>query len=229
MPGDETIPLANGEARVAWRRHPRARRVSLRIDPRAGAVVITLPGGSSRRAGLALLMSHAAWVESRLAALPAAVPFVDGALLPVDDAPRPIHHAPAARARIADDAIIVGGEPAFLARRVTDLLRAEIHRRLVRLSWAKGALVGRTPRRVTVKDTVSRWGSCTRDGALSYSWRLIFAPPAVQDYVVAHEVAHLVHMNHGRAFQALVGTLTPDPAAAVAWLRREGPRLMRYG
>jgi predicted metal-dependent hydrolase len=225
----ETIPLQRGEARVAWKRHPRARRVSLRIDPRAGSVVITLPRRGSRRAGMDLLMTHAAWVEDRLAALPDAVPFIDGAWLPVDDMPRPIRHVPGARSQIADDQIVVGGEPAFLARRVSDLLRAEMRRRLVRMSHEKAALVGRAPRRVTVKDTVSRWGSCAPDGALAYSWRLIFAPPAVQDYVAAHEVAHLVHMNHGPRFWALVRTLTPHTGAAVDWLRREGPRLMRYG
>lgn len=225
----ETIPLKKGEARVAWKRHPRARRVSLRIDPRAGSVVITLPKRGSRRAGMDLLMTHAAWVEDRLAALPDAVPFVDGALLPVDDRPRPIRHAHGVRSLIADDEIVVGGEPAFLARRVGDLLRVEARRRLLRMSHEKSALVGRAPRRVTVKDTISRWGSCAPDGALAFSWRLIFAPPAVQDYVAAHEVAHLAHMNHGPRFWALVRTLTPHTEAAVEWLRDEGPRLMRYG
>ncbi len=225
----ETIPLQRGEARVAWKRHPRARRVSLRIDPRAGSVVITLPKRGSRRAGMDLLMTHAAWVEDRLAALPEAVAFVDGAWLPVDDRPRPIRHAPGARSHIADDEIVIGGETAFLARRVSDLLRAEARRRLVRLSHEKATQAGSAPRRVTVKDTVSRWGSCAPDGALAYSWRLIFAPPSVQDYVAAHEVAHLTHMNHGPRFWALVRTLTPHTEAAVDWLRREGPRLMRYG
>lgn len=225
----ETIPLQKGEARVAWKRHPRARRVSLRIDPRAGSVVITLPKRGSRRAGMDLLMTHAAWVADRLAALPEVVAFVDGAWLPVDDSPRPIRHAQGARSVIADDEIVVGGEPAFLARRVSDLLRAEARRRLLRLSHEKAAQVGAAPRRVTVKDTISRWGSCAPDGALAYSWRLIFAPVSVQDYVVAHEVAHLSHMNYGPRFWALVRTLTPHTEAAVDWLRREGPRLMRYG
>jgi len=174
-------------------------------------------------------MTHAAWVADRLAALPDAVPFVEGAILPVDNTPHHIRHASDARAQITADEIIVGGDPAFLSRRVADLLRAEARRRLVRLSHDKAAQVNRKPLRVTVKDTVSRWGSCAPDGALSYCWRLIFAPLTVQDYVAAHEVAHLVHMNHGSRFWALVRTLTPHTDESVEWLRQEGPRLMRYG
>lgn len=229
LPELETVSLKHGDTRVAWRRHPRARRVSLRIDAREGAVVITLPQRGSRRAGMDLLMTHEDWVADRLAALPHAVPFVDGAELPVDDAPHRVRHVPGARAQITANEIVVGGEVNFVARRVADALRAEVRRRFVRMSHEKAAQIGLKPLRVTVKDTVSRWGSCAPDGTLSYSWRLIFAPHAVQDYVAAHEVAHLAHMNHGPRFWALVRTLTAHTDASVEWLRREGPRLMRYG
>ena len=86
-----------------------------------------------------------------------------------------------------------------------------------------------TPRRVTVKDTQTRWGSCAANRNLAFSWRLIMAPRLVQDYVAAHEVAHLRHMNHGSRFWALVEVLTPHTEVAVAWLREEGPRLLRVG
>jgi len=85
------------------------------------------------------------------------------------------------------------------------------------------------PRRVTVKDTKSRWGSCAANRNLGFSWRLVMAPPHVQDYVAAHEVAHLQHMNHGPRFWALVTQLTPHTDAAVAWLRYHGPKLLRIG
>ncbi|MCL2428416.1 MAG: M48 family metallopeptidase, partial [Alphaproteobacteria bacterium] len=114
---------------------------------------------------------------------------------------------------------------------VVDLLRAEARRRFATLVATKTA---RTPaglkvRRIIVKDTTSRWGSCAPDGSLAFSWRLVMAPGFVQDYVVAHEVAHLRHMNHGKRFWALVDGLTPHRAMAIPWLRQEGARLLRIG
>ncbi|MEJ1975723.1 MAG: YgjP-like metallopeptidase domain-containing protein [Acetobacteraceae bacterium] len=105
---------------------------------------------------------------------------------------------------------------------MADLLRAEARRRLAAIVAAKCAMAGLTARRVIVKDTRSRWGSCSPDRTLMFCWRLVMAPPLVQDYVVAHEVAHLQHMNHGARFWALVTELTPHTDAAVGWLKREG-------
>ncbi len=231
VPADETVALPGGPARVAWRRSSRARRVSLRIDPREGAVVVTLPPRAGRGAGMALLMSHAGWVSDRIAALPSATPFVDGALVPLDGVDRPIRHLPHRRggAWFEEGAICVSGEAEFLSRRVSDLLRAEARRRLMRIVGEKARAAGAEPRRITVKDTSSRWGSCATDGSLAFSWRLVMAPGFVQDYVAAHEVAHLRHMNHGKRFWALVDQLTPHTAIAVPWLRTQGARLLRVG
>jgi len=227
----EIVPLPGGAAKVQWRRSSRARRVSLRIDPRDGAVVVTLPLRAGRPAGVALLMDHADWITSRLAALPGAVPFQEGALVPVDGVEHRIRHMPALRgsAWLEAGELQVAGDPAFLARRVADFLRAEARRRLSAMVAEKAVLSGLKPSRITVKDTSTRWGSCAASRALAFSWRLVMAPRFVQDYVVAHEVAHLAHMNHGPRFWALVDTLTPHTKLAVRWLRDEGPRLMRVG
>ena len=227
----EIVPLPGGAAKVQWRRSSRARRVSLRIDPRDGAVVVTLPLRAGRPAGVALLMDHADWITSRLAALPGAVPFQEGALVPLDGVEHRIRHMPALRgsAWLEAGELQVAGDPAFLARRVADFLRAEARRRLSAMVAEKAALSGLKPSRITVKDTSTRWGSCAASRALAFSWRLVMAPRFVQDYVVAHEVAHLAHMNHGPRFWALVDTLTPHTKLAVRWLRDEGPRLMRVG
>jgi predicted metal-dependent hydrolase len=112
---------------------------------------------------------------------------------------------------------------------VHDFLRAEAKRRLAAQTMAKATQSGLAPRRVVVKDTRTRWGSCSPDGVLMFCWRLVMAPRFVQDYVVAHEVAHLRHMNHGAAFWALTDTLSPHRAQAVAWLHENGPRLLRSG
>jgi predicted metal-dependent hydrolase len=234
-PRSEMVALPSGTARVEWRRNVRARRVSLRIDPSGGAIVVTLPPRTSRKAGMALLMGHADWVAARLAALPAALPLADGVEIPIGGVPYRIHHH-ADRSRTArggvwldDGALHVTGAAEFLPRRVTDFLRAEAGRRLVLLVRAKAATAGVIPARVTVKDTISRWGSCAPNGVLAFSWRLVMAPDFVQDYVAAHEVAHLRHMNHGPAFWTLVAALTPHTQPAMRWLRREGPRLLRVG
>ena len=227
----ELLALPSGPAQVQWRRSARARRVSLRIDPRRGAVVVTLPLRAGRRAGMALLMDHADWVAERLAALPSAVAFADGAEVPLNGVPCRIRHAPDARggAWLEDRTILVAGAPEFLPRRVADFLRSEARRRLAALVAAKTAQAALASKRVAVKDTRSRWGSCSPDGSLAFSWRLVMAPEAVIDYVVAHEVAHLVEMNHGPRFWRLVRDLVGDPTSQRAWLKRHRNRLFAYG
>jgi predicted metal-dependent hydrolase len=231
LPAPETVALPGGSARVEWRRSLRARRISLRIDPRGGAVVVTLPPRVGRRAGLALLTTHAAWVSDRLAALPQAIAFRDGADVPIGGVPHRIRHLPHGHggAWLADGMLQVSGDVEFLARRVSDFLRAEARRRLSSMVARKAAQAGLTVRRLTIKDTRTRWGSCTADGALAFSWRLVMAPEAVQDYVAAHEVAHLRHMNHGPRFWALVDQLTPHTRLAIPWLHEEGATLLRVG
>jgi predicted metal-dependent hydrolase len=226
----EIVSLPGGPAQVEWRRNRRARRVSLRIDPRDGAVVVTLPPRSSRTAGVALLMSHAGWVAERLAALPGQIAFADGAVVPLHGTPHLIRHMPQGRAVwVEGGEIRVAGAAEFLSRRVGDFLRAEARREMSALAMEKAGLAGLHPRRVAIKDTKSRWGSCAADRSLAFSWRLIMAPPFVQDYVAAHEVAHLRHMNHGPRFWALTRTLTTHTDTAITWLRAEAPRLLRIG
>jgi predicted metal-dependent hydrolase len=216
---------------VQWRRSSRARRISLRIDPRNSSVVVTLPTRAGRAAGMALLTDHAGWVADRLAALPAALAFKDGVMVPLGGKPHRIRHVPMGRggAWLEPGEIHVSGDPAFLSRRVTDFLRAEARRRLTVMAAAKCAQAGVSARRVTVKDTRSRWGSCAPDGTVMFCWRLVMAPDLVQDYVVAHEVAHLRHMNHGPRFWALVAELTEHRERAVAWLGLYGAGLLRAG
>jgi predicted metal-dependent hydrolase len=231
VPPAETIALQGTPAQVSWRRSSRARRVSLRIDMRAGGVVVTLPPRASRRAGLALLHAHAGWVVDRIAALPQPVVLAHGTVVPIGGVPHPIRHCPDHRggAWLADGMLHVSGDAAFLARRVGDFLRAEARRRLTALAVEKARMAGVVIRRLSIKDTRSRWGSCAADGTLSFSWRLAMAPIFVQDYVAAHEVAHLRHMNHGAAFWLLVQQLTPRMREAISWLDAEGVGLHRIG
>ncbi len=227
----EIMALPGGPARIEWRRSARARRVSLRIDPRGGAVVVTLPHRAARNAGMALLIDNAEWVSERLAALPGAVTLTDGAELPLYGAPHRIRHMPGGRggAWVRGREIQVSGDIAFLPRRVADFLRAEARRSITKLVAEKALLARAKPGRITLKDTSSRWGSCAANRNLAFSWRLVMAPYFVQDYVTAHEVAHLRHMNHGPKFWALVREITPYTDEAMAWLRDEGMKLLRVG
>ena len=231
LPESEIVALSIGPTMVAWRRSARARRVSLRIDLRDGGVVVTLPMRASRRAGLALLTSHADWIGARLESLPTAVKLAEGTVVPVHGLPHRIRRVAGGRggAWIADGEIQVSGEPSFCGRRVTDLLRREARSRMCALVAAKAGMAGLRPGRITVKDTRTRWGSCAANGNLAFSWRLVMAPPEVQDYVAAHEVAHLRHMNHGEMFWRLVAELTPHRETAKRWLHAHGQALLRVG
>ena len=230
-PVAETIELAGGPTAVLWRRSSRARRVSLRIDVRTASVVVTLPERAARAAGMRLLSDNSGWVRAKLAALPPTLAFVEGACVPVAGEPHLIRHKPGSRggAWIVEGEIHVAGEAEFLARRVGDLLRAEARRRLSVLVAEVAGRAGLQPSRMAIRDTRSRWGSCSPDRVVMFNWRLVMAPPAVQHYVVAHEIAHLRHMDHSRAFWAVVRTLAPDMAACEAWLKRSGAGLLRAG
>jgi predicted metal-dependent hydrolase len=211
---------------------PRARRIAVRIDESADAIELVVPRGVPLKSGLRFLDQQRGWLRSRLAEQPPRIPFVDGAEIPVMGLPHRVRHlGPCWRggAAIADGAILVGGDAPHVARRVRDLLVALARRELATRSRRLAAAVERRVTRVTVRDTKTRWGSCAASGALAFSWRLVLAPEPVLDYVVAHEVAHLVHLNHGIRFWRLVERLAPGSARQRDWLHRNRARLLRYG
>jgi hypothetical protein len=216
---------------VRWRRSVRARRVSLRICPAAGAVIVTLPMRVGRGQGLSLLTEHAGWVLQRVAALAPGRPLVPGACVPIGGVEHLIRHDPFRRGAVLLEGavLIVSGQEEFVPRRVRDFLRAEALRRIVAAARPHALGLGVTPRAIRLKDTKTRWGSCASDRTLAFSWRLVMAPDWVLDYVVAHEVAHLREMNHSARFWALVEARTPHREAATLWLRRHGAALLRAG
>ena len=230
MPATECLMLPHGPTKVLWRVSARARRISLRIDPSEGRVVVTLPTRATMAAGRSLLAGHALWIAERLGRLPDAVAIAPGAQIPLCGNLVTIRHCRELKGSRFDGATLqVGGAPEFLKRRVADLLKSEARRHLTGLATTLATRFGLRFTRIVLKDPKSRWGSCTSGGTLMFSWRLVMAPVSVQHYVVAHELAHLRHMNHGTAFWTLVEQLTPHRAMARAWLDEHGAGLMRIG
>ncbi len=223
---------------AAVRLNPRARRYLLRIDPRNGHVVIVRPARGSIRRALAFAEEQRDWIAARLSEQLPPVPFVAGAEIPLRGALHRIRHEPQARRGVwceqakppgALPILAVSGRAEHLARRVHDWLRRQARADLTERCHHHAATLGLRPARVSVRDTTSRWGSCSSEGTLSFSWRLILAPPFVLDYVAAHETVHLRYMNHGRRFWHTVDRLTPDRTGAETWLKTHGPALYRYG
>ena len=226
---------------VRLRVDARARRVSLRLDAVRREVVATAPSLRRLADALAFARARAGWIAERLDAAPVRRPFAPGAVVPLLGAPCRLERA-AMRigARIVPAVaeeparLVASGEGEAFARGVARALRAEALVRLTERTAVHVAALGLPQPPVAVADPRGRWGSCRFPrggdaGSIRYSWRLVFTPPAVLDYVAAHEAAHLVEPNHSPAYWAVVERLYGDPSAARRWLREHGPALHALG
>jgi predicted metal-dependent hydrolase len=213
---------------VRIRPSKRARRISLRLDARTGEVVLVLPPRASQGYALRFIEKHRDWIERQRARKPAAAATGPGSTLAILGRDYVVTHAPGRGAtRIEGDRLIVHGDVAHLPRRLRDFLKKEAERILTEAAREKTARLGLKMHPVRIRDPKTRWGSCGRDGRLMFSWRLLLAPESVLDYIVAHEVAHRVHMNHRKKFWALCAELTEsDVAASRRWLRTHGQALI---
>lgn len=218
LQGDPPIELV-------LRRSARARRITLRVSRNSGQVTLTLPPFVAEAEALRFARQKEDWLRGHLANHVAPVPVGYGASLPVLGQPRRIAPASGRRVVLQDDALQVPGPPEQVGKRVQAWLKTLARRELAFASDAYAAELGLPYTRLTLRDTRSRWGSCTSQGRLMYSWRLIMAPAEVLSYVAAHEVAHLREMNHSAAFWALVEKLYGDYRAPRRWLRQEGHHL----
>jgi predicted metal-dependent hydrolase len=229
---EQVATADNAGGHIAIRVSARARRIALRIDAAERKVELVLPSGVPTSDGLRFAAAKQGWIAARLAALPPPAPFHEGAIVPVFGALHPVRRendAAAPAVMIRDGEIRVRGASEHVARRIRDHLVGMARREFTRRARTLAARIDRKVARVAVRDTKSRWGSCSGRGNLAFSWRLIFAPEWVIDYVVAHEVAHLVEMNHGARFWRVVDSLSPNSVAARAWLKTQRNRLLSYG
>jgi predicted metal-dependent hydrolase len=221
---------------VRLRRHRLARRYTLRIAATTREVILTIPPRGTLKEAREFAQKHGGWIAARLGRLPEAIHFADGICVPLRGVPHRIAHRPGSRGTVwveasgADEPLLcVAGQVPHVDRRIGDFLRREAKRDLETASLHFANALGVTVKRVAVRDQASRWGSCSSTGVLSYSWRLVLAPPFVLNYLAAHEVAHLAEMNHSARFWRLVQRLCPDHQRAKVWLDVHGSDLHRYG
>ena len=221
---------------VRLRRHRQARRYTLRIQAATREVVLTMPPRGSLKEAKAFAEKHGGWIAARLERLPEAAPFAHGTNVPLRGVSHRIVHRGRVRGTVWTETdergqrlICVAGDGPHLARRVSDFLHRQARRDLEAASKHYADRLDVEIKRISVRDLASRWGSCSTTGVLSFSWRLILAPPFVLHYLAAHEVAHLVEMNHSPRFWRLLKRLCPSMARAKLWLDVHGTDLHRYG
>jgi len=223
---------------VEVRRHPGARRLTLRVSRTRRAIIVTLPVQCDLGEAGSFISRNIEWVRERLDSLPRPVPFCDGALLPlrgefhrvvVAGKREPGRVVQRQTSEIGLPELHVSGRREHAARRLRDWLFEEARRDLDARVLHHARTLGVAPKRITVRDQSTRWGSCSTTGVLSFSWRLILAPARILDYVAAHEAAHLKEMNHGPQFWALVAHTMPTMKEAKRWLQLYGLDLHQYG
>ncbi len=217
---------------VEVRRNPRARRIILRVDPRSGRAVVTVPSGCAPAEGLSFARSKRAWIEAQVNGAPAPTPFADGVVFPLQSseiAIRRLDHGRGAHLNPEEGTLSIACAPEHVNRRVIDWIKSSARVTLTQKADEFSAMIGARRGPVRVRDQMTRWGSCSSDGVLSFSWRLMLAPSTVLDYVAAHECAHLRHMDHSPAFWATVDEMNVRRAQSERWLKENGASLFRWG
>ncbi len=214
---------------VHLKRSSRAQRFSLRVSRLDGKVTLSMPLRAREGEALAFLRGHEGWLRETLSAMPgSALQAVGpGSVIPVEGRDLTVTPATGRGVRVEGGQLLVPGNPSTMGSRVAAWLKVLARDRLAAASTHYAGQVGRRYATLAIRDTRSRWGSCSPDGRLMYSWRLIMAPPAVLDYVAAHEVAHLVELNHSAAYWRVVTEICPDWKHHRAWLRTHGSTLHR--
>jgi predicted metal-dependent hydrolase len=232
------VPHLNNIYPVVIRRSAQAKRYTLRVKTATREAVLTMPTRGSVATAKDFAARHGGWLAARFQKMPDLVGFTPGALIPLRGVPHRLEHRPDARGTAWQETtnvveetptLAVAGDASFIARRVRDFLKREARKDIELAARKHADALGVKIKRIAIKDTVSRWGSCAADGTLSFSWRMILAPPFVLDYLAAHEVAHRVEMNHSTRYWKVVESIFPDYERAEAWLKRNGAELHRWG
>ncbi|MCS6761843.1 MAG: M48 family metallopeptidase [Candidatus Devosia symbiotica] len=234
IPTSTVLTIDSEAVSITVRVNARARSYRLSL-PHSGGPVLTLPPHGKWAEAEAFLLRHRNWLAARIKRAPQTASFTDGGAIPL----RGVDHRIIAtgklcgRVELADDdgkmVLLVPGEAAHQARRLTDWLKDEAHADLSERSAFHAARLGVSVKTIKMRSQTSRWGSCSSSGIINYNWRLVLAPPFVLDYVAAHEVAHLVEMDHSAAFWTTVKRTLPEMEKGRTWLKVHGRQLMAHG
>ncbi|MGV8854588.1 MAG: M48 family metallopeptidase [Devosia sp.] len=234
IPTSTVVSIDGEPVSITVRVNARARSYRLSL-PHSGGPLLTLPPNGKWSEAEAFLSRHHNWLAARLKRAPQAASFADGGVVPLRGIDHRIIGTGKLRGRVelAEDngelVLLVPGEAAHQARRLTDWLKDQAHADLSARSAYHAARLGVSVKTIKMRSQASRWGSCSSSGNINYNWRLVLAPPFVLDYVAAHEVAHLVEMNHSAAFWATVKRTLPEMDKGRAWLKAHGRQLMAHG
>ncbi|MFA7275704.1 MAG: SprT family zinc-dependent metalloprotease [Pseudobdellovibrionaceae bacterium] len=211
----------------------RARRLALRLDTQARKVNLIVPHRASMGKAYEFASANQNWIREKLGTLPRPIPFAHGAIIPIMGTPRTIcldkSGGKITTITIQSDSIHIASRSGDIAPRLTRHLKTIASEEFYSIALEKAARLNKPITQFTIRDMKTRWGSCSTDGKMTLSWRLIFAPPEAIDYVIAHEAAHLIHPNHSPRFWKLCENLCTDFKAGSAWMREHGASLAQYG
>ena len=202
--------------------------MSLRVSKLDGKVTLTVPSVVAESEALDFAKEKEAWLRAHCETQPVRVSVGLGSAIPLRGQITRVVPGQGRRISVASDQIAVPGNPDTVGRRLAGYLKERAREELAVASDRYSDVLGRSYSKLSIRDTRSRWGSCTADAGLMYSWRLILAPPEVLDYVAAHEVAHLQEMNHSPDFWGLVEELYGPYRSQRRWLHENGADLHRY-
>lgn len=212
----------------------RAKRLALRLDAKTGLVFLVMPKRASVKKALDFAHQYRDWIDKHATGVPDIIPLTHGTVISVLGIDRTINVTTdeshkRTTVTMTDTTINVHTNKDDPSSRIMRFLKGLAKDEITRIALEKSGRINRVPTTIQIRDTKSRWGSCSSDGTLSLSWRLILAPPSALDYVIAHEVAHMVHMNHKTRFWALCEKLSADFKTGHGWMKTHGHTLMRYG
>lgn len=230
----QTYPFADISPHLHLKINPRAKNMALRVDVKGRKVNLVLPKRASMRGAYTFALDHKYWIRRKIEELPRSIPFAHGTILSILGEDTEIivsvdFTLKRTSINLKNNKLLVSTNKQDPSLRIKRFIINHALESLYALAHEKAAMADKSIQSVTVKDTSTRWGSCSHDGKLCFSWRLIFAPLDAFDYVVAHEVAHLTHMNHSPAFWNHCTDLCADYSGGKSWMKRHSGDLVRYG
>jgi predicted metal-dependent hydrolase len=225
-----TISINNDDLPIIIRKHSTSRRMVLRYQPLQHQISLTLPRYVSLKKGLHFVEEKRDWLTQQINEKSPQIPFVNGQVIPVLGKDYTLRHVGGrGTISVTGNEILIHGDESFMKRRLLDWLKRQAKQEISAIADFKGKMIHKSVGKISLRDTSSRWGSCSHEGNLSFSWRLVFAPYEVLYYVVCHEVAHIEHHNHSHAFWKAVHLLCPNYESYRDWLKIHGHKLYTYG